>query len=120
MKAFECKRCGECCYGEAGIRVDKFERGKIALFLEMNRDCFLSRFCEKRHGRYYVKTGDDGFCAFYRKGCSIHPVRPEVCRLWPFFPAILKDKDNWEMAKAACPGICRDCTFEDFVKQAPL
>jgi hypothetical protein len=30
----------------------------------------------------------------------------------------LKDADNWEMAKDACPGINPDCSFEDFVKES--
>jgi hypothetical protein len=38
--------------------------------------------------------------------------------LWPFYPALLKDKDNWEMAKGACPGISPYCSFEEFVRQS--
>jgi hypothetical protein len=30
----------------------------------------------------------------------------------------MKDPDNWESAKDACPGINPDCAFEDFARQA--
>jgi len=120
MKAFQCKRCGACCFGEGGIRVSADEIEKIAGFLGESRGSFLSRAGEIRHGRVYIKTGRDGFCLFYRKdeGCRIHPVKPAICSLWPFYPALLRDKDNWEMAKDACPGINPEASFGDFLSQS--
>ena len=120
MKAFECLICGECCYGEGGISVEEEEIKRIADFLGQGRDQFVLGSCEKRHGRLYLKTGSDGFCLYFsqEKGCLIHPVKPDRCSLWPFFPAIVRDKDNWELAKEACPGINPDCSFEEFVRQA--
>jgi len=120
MKAFDCRRCGECCYGEGGIIVNREEAGRIAAFLEIGAGRFIQRYCEVRHGRWHLKTGPDRYCLFLDrgKGCRIHPVKPAVCSLWPFFPAILKDREKWETSKDACPGISRDCTFEDFVAQS--
>ncbi len=121
MKAFDCRRCGQCCYGEGGIVLEEEEIEKIARHLQLPLEDFLSRFCEKRHGRLSIKTGPDGFCIFFDqdKGCLIHPVKPKICTLWPFFPANVRDKDNWELAKEACPGINPECPFEEFVRQAP-
>jgi hypothetical protein len=31
---------------------------------------------------------------------------------------MVKDADNWEMAKEACPGINPECSFEEFVNQS--
>jgi Fe-S-cluster containining protein len=120
MKAFECKLCGSCCYGKGGIFVDKDETENIAGFLQILPEAFLGRFCEKRSGRFSIKTAPDGFCIFYnkQKSCLIHPVKPRPCALWPYYPAILKDAENWEIAKDACPGINSDCSFEDFVGQS--
>ena len=118
MKAFECLTCGECCYGEGGISVGKKEINRIARYLGITPEEFVSRSCEERHGRLYIKTGQDGFCLFYEKGCLVHFVKPQRCALWPFFPAIVNDKDNWELAKEACPGINPHCPFEEFVRQA--
>ncbi len=111
--------CGECCYGEGGIFLEPGEIEGIARFLEMTRDEYISGFCEKRHGRVELKTGPDGFCIFFdpKKSCLIHPVKPGRCSLWPFCPAIVNDKENWELAKDACPGINPDCSFDEFVRQ---
>ncbi len=120
MKAFECLKCGDCCYGEGGIFVEDEEIKRIAGFLGITQEAFLSQHCEERHGRIYVKTGPDGFCIYHdaKNGCSIHPVKPERCALWPFYPAIVSDRENWEHAKDACPGINPYCPFEEFVRQS--
>ena len=120
MKAFECQRCGECCYGKGGIFVEHDEIEGIGRFLGITSKEFLSRFCQEKHGRFWVKTGSDGFCIFFNKekSCLIHPVKPKKCDLWPFYPAIVRDKENWEMARDACPGINRECSFEAFVRES--
>ena len=119
MKAFQCKTCGDCCYGEGGIFVQEDEVEKIARFLDISTKFFSSEFCRKMNGRVYIKTGPDKFCIFYdkRKQCLIHPVKPSPCTLWPFYPTLMKDEENWQMAKDACPGINPECSFEDFVRQ---
>lgn len=112
--------CGECCYGKGGITVEKEEGQRIARFLGIAPETFLSRFCEKRHGRFYIKTGPDRFCIFFdqEEACLIHPVKPDICSLWPFYPANVNDKEAWELAKDACPGINPECSFEEFVRQS--
>lgn len=112
--------CGECCYGEGGIHLNGEEIRRISSFLEMTPHVFMAGYCEHRNGRIYIKTGEDGFCLFYdpEKRCLIHPVKPRPCLLWPFYPALLQDRENWEMAKEACPGINPRCSFEDFIRQA--
>lgn len=120
MKAFECKLCGVCCYGEGGIFVDKDEVEKIAAFLKISARSFVARFCDERNGRFSIRVGADKYCIFYQKeeSCLIHPVKPRPCTLWPYYPAILKEAGNWELAKDACPGINPECTFEEFVRQS--
>jgi Fe-S-cluster containining protein len=120
MKAFQCQMCGHCCYGEGGIFLEKREIKDIAGFLETPVASFLYRFCEEKLGRYQLKTGEDRFCIFFtkEKKCLINPVKPKRCRQWPFVPAIVRDKENWEMIKEACPGIHPDCSFDAFVRQS--
>jgi Fe-S-cluster containining protein len=118
MKVFECKKCGECCYGEGGILLRPEEIEKIADFLGLTSESFITLQCEERHGRLYIRSGLNGYCAFFDQDrqCLIHPVKPRPCSLWPFYPALLKDRANWNHAKEACPGINPDASFEDFVK----
>jgi len=120
MKAFECKRCGDCCYGEGGILVDKDDVEEIAAFLGISQAFFLLWYCEIRNGKTHVRTRRDGYCVFFDRSslCLIHPVKPAPCREWPFCPALLKDRENWEMAKDACPGINPDASFDDFLREA--
>jgi uncharacterized protein len=120
VKAFECKQCGACCFGEGGISVDSAEAERIAGFLGITRESFLSTYCYSTHGRVYIGTGQDRYCIFYHpeRQCIIHPVKPGPCTLWPFYPALLRDRDAWDLAKDACPGLKPDSTFEDFLRQS--
>ncbi len=120
MKAFQCKMCGTCCFGKGGISVQGDEIERIADFLEITPEFFLSDYCVEKYGVFSIKTGTDRFCIFYKngKGCLIHHVKPGVCARWPFFPALLKDRDNWEMAKDTCPGLNPECSFEDFIRES--
>ena len=119
MKAFECKQCGACCHGKGGIFVEGDEIPRIAAFLGISPEEFLSTRCYFRNGRHYIECGEDGFCIFYdrERQCTIHPVKPGPCRLWPFYAALLEDPDNWNMAKDGCPGINPDSSFEEFRRQ---
>jgi Fe-S-cluster containining protein len=86
----------------------------------MSPESFVARYCHEKNERVYIKTGADNFCIFFNKEkqCLIHPVKPEPCSEWPFYPAIVKDEDTWEGARDACPGFNPDCSFSEFVKQA--
>jgi Fe-S-cluster containining protein len=120
MKAFECKRCGTCCYGEGGILLSEKDTEKIAAFLGMSREFFAKWYCGTKNGKTYVGSRQNGYCVFFDKSkhCLIHEVKPAPCRTWPFYPALLKDRENWEMAKDTCPGINPGASFEDFVLEA--
>lgn len=100
--------------------MDERETGVIAAFLNTSVETFLKIHCEARNGKRYVKSGADGYCVFFNKdrGCLIHQVKPAPCRLWPFYPALLKDPESWREAMNACPGINPDASHEDFLKEA--
>lgn len=119
MKAFECKMCGQCCYGKGGIKVSDEAIIRISNSLDIAPEQFKSQYCESRNNQLMLVTGEDGFCIFFdqKKQCLIHEVKPEICFLWPFYEANLTDEYSWDMAKGACPGINPDTPFEEFVKQ---
>ncbi|MBN2062294.1 MAG: YkgJ family cysteine cluster protein [Deltaproteobacteria bacterium] len=120
MKVFECKLCGNCCHGKGGIYVSEGEIESIASFMKMDKESFASKFLYKNHGRIYIASGKDGYCVFFDidRKCLIHPVKPEICRIWPFFPANLKDRQSWEIARIACLGINPDASFEEFIEES--
>ncbi len=118
-KAFDCKMCGECCYGEGGIYLQEGEAERISHFLGIMTERFRAEYTETKHGKVYLKTSSSGYCIFYdhEKACLIHPVKPKRCVDWPFYSANMQDEDTWNLAKDACPGINRNCSFADFLKE---
>jgi Fe-S-cluster containining protein len=53
-----------------------------------------------------LRTPRDTQCHFLRYGgCSIHPVKPTQCRLFPYWPELVDDPKSWHTAGSWCPGI---------------
>jgi hypothetical protein len=38
-------------------------------------------------------------------GCSLHPAKPTQCRLFPFWPELVRSVRAWQRAARSCPGI---------------
>ncbi len=114
---FECKMCGLCCFGEGGISVNQQEILRIAEFLNISETEFRKNFLEKRGKNFYIKE-KDGVCVFFNKekGCEIHPVKPDICKAWPFLKGNMVDEISFEMAKTYCPGINPKAGFKEFVE----
>ncbi|MBU1741148.1 MAG: YkgJ family cysteine cluster protein [Proteobacteria bacterium] len=118
---FNCQQCGWCCRGEGGIALDEKRVGRLASYLGLPVERLLARFCHRRDGQWYVAAGRDGYCLFFDHsipGCAVHPVKPEICELWPYFPGNVANREGFEVAKNNCPGIGRDVTHEAFVANA--
>jgi len=88
---FECQRCGKCCV-EIGLPYYSESIYKIAEFLHLE----VGQVIEKYYGRIteYGKAWESEDhkrtpCPFLkadgnRKTCTIYPVRPLGCKLYPF------------------------------------
>ncbi len=117
-KIFECRCCGDCCRGEGGIYIQVDEARAPAQLLGLTAEQFIERYTEPKYGQLSLKTDQDGYCLLHDREkhfCRIHQAKPPMCSDWPFFSTMLDDKDGFEEAKAACPGIPKDLTWEDFV-----
>jgi Fe-S-cluster containining protein len=115
---FQCQQCGDCCAGRGGIFVRPEEITAIAAFLEMDEEEFGRRCLESSSlgTRLGIK---DGVCVFLQDHrCGIHPVKPFICRQWPYLPALLVDAEEFEAAKGACPGLDPEGSHEDFVEES--
>jgi len=75
----------------------------------------MARFCEP-HGRdFSIICGEDGRCALLGpEGCRIHQAKPDICKRWPFFEALIKDAGAFEEAKLICPGLKPEASHEEF------
>ena len=115
---FECKLCGECCTGFGGTYVTEQDRVSIASFIHVDPDAFLKDFCDMAGSRPVLTQGKDGRCIFFdtKKQCTIHPVKPYMCRAWPFIQTIIKNPENWNAMAGSCPGMKKDIPYPDLIR----
>lgn len=102
---FQCTQCGECCRGYGGTYVTEADIAAIADYLNLTVAEVKQRYCVLSGGKPIVAQRPDGFCVFFGRNCTIHPVKPLMCRRWPFIPSLLVDITNWQVMAANCPGI---------------
>lgn len=106
---FECAACGRCCGGELGtVRVTEEERAAISADLNISKDTFEDTYMVRKDGVMTLREKENYDCVFIgqnSKRCSIYRVRPLQCRLFPFWPSVLKNKDAWDFYAGLCPGM---------------
>ncbi len=107
-RVFSCTLCGQCCQGYGGTYVTERDILAISRFLGEDPEGFVDRHCAISAGRPVLAQKADGFCAFFEETCAIHPVKPAMCRRWPFLPAVARDPGNWLAMSHSCPGIRTD------------
>ncbi len=77
--AYACQGCGRCCRDKA-IMVNPYEAARLARGLGMSTTRFLAEHTEG----VYLRRRENGDCVFLVEGgCTVHPDRPLVCRLYP-------------------------------------
>ncbi|VEN73511.1 Zinc/iron-chelating domain-containing protein [Candidatus Desulfarcum epimagneticum] len=103
---FECAECGECCKGFGGTFVTPGDMEKISAYIHCDPRTFAKKYCRPSGKGHVIAQGENGYCVFWKnKKCGVHPVKPRMCREWPFIPAVLKRPGNWRIMAGACPGI---------------
>ncbi|HEX5052197.1 MAG TPA: YkgJ family cysteine cluster protein [Planctomycetota bacterium] len=108
---FACRRSGNCCSIPGGIvRVTAEDVAAIAAHLGLPVAAFSGLYLQPGHGdQRLLKEGLGGRCVFLKDGaqaeCAIHPVRPDRCRQWPFWPEVRDDPALRERVLRTCPGI---------------
>jgi len=113
---FECQKCGECCKGYGGAFVKDNDIACISQHLDIDPERFLSDYCDWSGGRPLIKTAESGYCIFWDKLCTIHEVKPRMCKIWPFIDSILVDTSNWSIIQSVCPGIRDNGNLDALVK----
>ena len=105
---FKCQRCGDCCKGYGGTFVTETEIEKIAAHILADPKTFVDHYCQISGGKTVLAQKEDLYCIFWDGLCTIHPVKPRMCRTWPFIESLLIDTKNWEIMASLCPGIRTD------------
>jgi len=109
---FKCRQCGDCCNGFGGTRLSDRDIYAIADYLEISTDQLIAKYCQVAGKALHLAQKKDGYCIFWDQLCTIHPVKPRMCRAWPFIESILIDPDNWQIMAGMCPGIDPDAPPE--------
>ncbi len=103
---FTCHQCGDCCRGFGGTYVSESDIEVIARYVKAAPERFLTRYCQPSGSRWVLGQGATGYCVFWRDGlCAIHPVKPRMCREWPFIRSVACHPENWFSMAASCPGM---------------
>ncbi|MGY5880005.1 MAG: YkgJ family cysteine cluster protein [Candidatus Thorarchaeota archaeon] len=128
---FECTKCGACCRDEyLLVTVTGSDIVKIAAVLGLGPADMLkaldfyivsdgattpvglerisSVVTERGFAFMALKKMENGDCVFLKEDlCMIHPVRPLVCRSFPFVFTESKGQRNWGLSakKEICPGL---------------
>ena len=112
---FSCTQCGVCCRGYGGTYVTLADIAAMADFTHVAPDEFKRRYCVSSGQRLILAQRADGYCIFWDQNCTIHPVKPRMCRRWPFIESLLVDIINWQIMADSCPGMNRSLS-EDALK----
>ncbi len=102
---FQCTQCGDCCKGFGGTYLTQEDMAAIAAHLDIPLATFKQRYCAPSGKRHVLAQREDGFCIFFDRNCTIHAIKPAMCRKWPFIDSLLKDIGNWQIMSSVCPGI---------------
>ena len=85
-----CHRCMRCCYNKC-IQINPYESARLARNLRQTTTEFHVAWTEDGAGTALKQT-DTGACVFLGdNGCTVHPDRPLVCRLYPLGRHVLAD-----------------------------
>jgi Fe-S-cluster containining protein len=113
---FNCQQCGDCCKGFGGTYVSSEDVQSIAAFIDIDPKVLLEKYCQLSGKNPVLAQAENGYCVFWKdRICTIHPVKPRMCKAWPFIPNILKDPQNWYIMAGLCPGIRTDVTPSEIV-----
>ncbi len=105
---FTCQQCGDCCQGFGGTYVSNEDIKKIADFLKIDEKAFIKKYCVPSGSRYVLNQGSDEKCIFFDGLCSIHHVKPYMCRAWPFIETVVNHPENWNAMANSCPGMVKN------------
>jgi hypothetical protein len=115
-----CNYCpGYCCYRLEGsvLLLDGDDINRLARHFAISDGEVRKRYLENRKNTFKVK--EDGACIFQSsdkmiKRCTIHPVRPRQCRMFPYDDIAIRKAD------VTLPRLLRDWKTSAKTNSMPL
>lgn len=104
---FQCvPGCTKCCEVEGWVYITERDLKRIARYLGISPAAFERKYVYRTRHRLRLRKPRGSQCHFLTEtGCSVHPVKPTQCRLFPFWPELVADRDVWVETGKSCPGI---------------
>jgi uncharacterized protein len=105
---FSCQPgCTACCRQTGWVYVSAADVERAARFLAISIEAFEQRYVVKFAHRMRLRKPPGSQCHFLEEsGCRIHPAKPTQCRLFPFWPELVEDREAWDRTgQQYCPGI---------------
>ena len=90
--SYTCGACGRCC-NRYIIRVNPYEVLRLAQYIGVSTSEFLQKYVTP--GASLIHKQDDSCIFLGPEGCTVHPARPLVCRLYPLGRHLSGDGDEW-------------------------
>ena len=112
-QVFDCTLCGDCCRGFGGTYLSESDITSISEHVSVSPGQFVRNYCAPSGSRLVLRQRQDGYCIFWDKVCTIHAVKPRMCRRWPFLKSVLVDEINWRSMASMCPGIRSDISMDE-------
>ena len=97
---FACTECGKCCQVRGDVWLSPEDVVRLSGHLEMpSVQAFADNFGKLEvEGWILLREKPEGGCIFLAgdgKACGVYEGRPVQCRVYPFFPRILKTPEGW-------------------------
>lgn len=98
--------CTACCEQRGQVHLTENDILRIAAYLGMTQPDFEQRHVIRSTNVLRLRKPRGKQCPFLEAGgCSIHPVNPVQCRLFPYWPELIDDPAEWRATAGWCPGI---------------
>lgn len=98
--------CTRCCRVKGYVYLSERDLVNAAAYLGMTPGEFEAKYVIRFRTLIRLRRSRKNECYFLSEsGCSIHPAKPTQCRLYPFWPELVEDRNAWEKEREVCPGI---------------
>jgi Fe-S-cluster containining protein len=98
--------CTKCCDTRGFVYITENDLQRMAAYVGLSAKAFEKRYVVRFKQLLRLRKPPKSQCHFLTEGgCSVHPVKPVQCRLYPFWPELVETRANWDTEGVLCPGI---------------